>query len=210
MQSIPRMISRESRPKLWLVGAIVLAAAAIFVGDLLLPLNAWPAVIYLLVVVPALRARQPSFVMVVAGVCTCLVIAGLVVPSARGLCRGPFLPKRSSIGCLFWRQSGPWRWSTDRRRGTRRREFLAAVVESSDDSIVSLDLQGNVSNWNRGAAAMYGYSEAEMIGTSILRIVLPQSRRGDRAHAGTGAAASGCATTRSSGRQRTEGRSTSR
>lgn len=83
------------------------------------------------------------------------------------------LPLRFAEGyqfCAFVRDI------TDRHRAEQMMALLAAVVESSDDSLVSLDLEGSVSSWNRGAAVMYGYSEAEMVGTSILRLIPPESR----------------------------------
>jgi PAS domain S-box-containing protein len=48
---------------------------------------------------------------------------------------------------------------------------LAALVQSSDDVIVSKDLNGIVRSWNPAAERLFGYSEAEMIGQSITRIV---------------------------------------
>ncbi len=58
---------------------------------------------------------------------------------------------------------------------TRRRQIdlgrYAAIVESSDDAIVSKDLNGIVTSWNQGAERLFGYSAAEMVGTPILRIV---------------------------------------
>ena len=51
--------------------------------------------------------------------------------------------------------------------------FLSAIVESSDDAIIGKDLTGNVVSWNAGAERMFGYSAAEMVGSSIERLVAP-------------------------------------
>ena len=52
---------------------------------------------------------------------------------------------------------------------------LAKVVESTDDAIVSKDLNGIVRSWNHAAERLFGYSASEMIGKSILTII-PQDR----------------------------------
>jgi PAS domain S-box-containing protein len=60
------------------------------------------------------------------------------------------------------------------------REHLAAIVESSDDAILAVDLEGRITSWNRGAQAAYGYSPEEAIGKPIFIIVPPESHDEER------------------------------
>lgn len=50
-------------------------------------------------------------------------------------------------------------------------EHLAAIVSSTDDAVVSKDLDGVIIGWNPGAERLFGYTAAEMIGQSIYLIV---------------------------------------
>jgi PAS domain S-box-containing protein len=61
---------------------------------------------------------------------------------------------------------------TDRLRADETSRLLAAIVESSNDAIIGTDLDCIVTNWNKSAEALFGYSAAEMIGKSI-EVLIP-------------------------------------
>ena len=69
---------------------------------------------------------------------------------------------------------------TEARRGDAARQYLAAIVESSEDAIVGKTLEGVVTAWNSAAEHMFGYRAEEMIGQPITRL-LPPDRLGEEA-----------------------------
>src|SRR5262245_10611142 len=61
------------------------------------------------------------------------------------------------------------------RESQQRLNFLASIVETSDDAIVSKNVDGIITSWNRGAERIFGYTAEEAIGQPIT-IVIPQDR----------------------------------
>ncbi len=78
-------------------------------------------------------------------------------------------------------QAGEVLGRDDASRSGRANAWLAAIVESSDDAIVSKDLNGIVTSWNPAAERIFGYSAREMIGASILSII-PEELKGEERH----------------------------
>lgn len=80
---------------------------------------------------------------------------------------------------------------TERKQAERNHAHLSAIVESSEDAILSKSLDGHILTWNKGAERIFGYTAAEAVGKSVLMLIpderhseepriLARIRRGER------------------------------
>jgi PAS domain S-box-containing protein len=84
--------------------------------------------------------------------------------------KGPYRDARGTVLGLI----GIARDISERKRAEEARARLAAIVESSEDAILSKDLDGVILTWNRAAEKMYGYTAAEVVGRPIALLVPPE------------------------------------
>jgi two-component system CheB/CheR fusion protein len=63
---------------------------------------------------------------------------------------------------------------TERKEEETARARLAAIIESSDDAIIAISLDGVIASWNQGAERLYGYTAQEAVGQPVAMLIPPE------------------------------------
>jgi PAS domain S-box-containing protein len=94
-----------------------------------------------------------------------LTRSGKVFPMELTITELSLLGQRMFVGLI--------RDISERKLSEGMRERFAAVVDSSDDAIISKTLEGIITAWNRGAEKIFGYTASEVVGQPMLRLLPP-------------------------------------
>jgi len=66
------------------------------------------------------------------------------------------------------------------RESEERLRWLASIVESSDDAVISKTLDAIITSWNKGAERMFGYTAEEAVGKSVTILIPPDRQSEER------------------------------
>ena len=92
----------------------------------------------------------------------------------RGPCLGTLVTQKNNLGIA----PTPREIEAALRESEQQLRWLASIIDSSDDAIVSKNLDGVITSWNSGAERVFGYSASEAIGQPIT-LVIPQDRQSE-------------------------------
>jgi PAS domain S-box-containing protein len=157
----------------WLIIGTVATMAATFTADLLLPLGIAAGVPYVIAILIAYWLHDTRSTLVIAAVCTLLVLAGYFASPAGGELWKVIVNRGLAIGAIWittWLSLSA-EWSN--RRVKINEQKTKAIIDNAVDGMITIDEMGNINAFNPAAEKMFGYSIEEIFGKNI-KILMPE------------------------------------
>ena len=166
---------RKRRLSSWLV--ILLVALAVFLVDAALLHDITGGALYLPIIWLAFLSREPRRMLLVAVLCTLLIVLDLILsPADAGL--GLIVANHLLTITTVWLLTGLClRVTASEAQLSQREAFGRIIVESALDAVISMDAKGNVVGWNAQATETFGYSESEALGQPLADLIIPPEFR---------------------------------
>jgi PAS domain S-box-containing protein len=165
--------------------AVTLVAAAGLIFDALTPQVVSVTAFYVGLILIGYRLPQPKAALALALFATPLIIIGHWISIPDGTLAWESWANRGlSIGSVWLTAAFVWhirvleeklqQQSEVANRQARESALLASIVEFGDDAIISMNLDGIITSWNRGAERMFGYLAEVIIGKPTTTLIPPE------------------------------------
>ncbi|GMV97915.1 MAG: hypothetical protein AMXMBFR83_22680 [Phycisphaerae bacterium] len=174
------MSDRRARPKPVLCALALASIIPLSWMDLSLPRGTTTAIGYCAVVVLAVTACPPRFVIILASISSVLTVAAYFFkPSPQPVWVWSGLVHRALVLAVLWlivvlglqRRRAERKWAETAGR-------LRAIVETAVDAIITIDEHGRIETFNHGAERMFGYRADEVLGRNV-SLLMPSPHRED-------------------------------
>ena len=148
----------------------VVLMAVVFLLDLLTPLGYLDGILYTLPVLAGLWVPGRRYAPMAASAASVLILIDLALSSQAALPMGVVVVDRLGAIAILWGLATAISW---RKRRDGAIERLSAIVESSDDAILGMTLDGVVTSFNAGAERLYRVPAAEVVGRRVAELLPP-------------------------------------